>query len=218
MLLGLLSLVISLRVALSPVVDGVLDLQHRSHGSWQTYNNVSVLARVNGEWNSSELNGGAIEVLGDGWFRLPVFDNGAAIDLHVSYTVWRELQFNVYTRPESAPIEAISLSNDYGLASTIRFVSIAGQVFDALSMPEPTGGHYQAGDFYPLPLSRVVVLDGQHQRVSEMPGEAFLEVRRVPWLPEHPDPGHNWFERVHLTIVREIGPGQYVGWWAFGLN
>lgn len=208
MWLAWLAAVLSMiRITPSPV-PGVLDLQRPTTDGWETYNNVVVLAEAQGIWNSSELNGEMKEVGPDTYvYRL---DNGAHIQVSFRATGLRELTAEAIVL--QGDVTKLSLSNDYGLATQIRYV-VDGSGHDALAYQEPADGPGIMGAFYPVEGDSVAMIGNglfMYQR-TDSAVEGWMEVRRHPWLPAHTDPGHNWLERVHLT---RAGGGE----WVFGYS
>lgn len=195
---------IAIRIVISASVPGVLDLQCPTPSGWETYNNLAVLAEVNGVWNSAELNGHGISESAPGVFEYAPFDNGAIVTLRLTLVGARALDAEAIGSPN---ISRLAISNDYGLADRVRYAG----AFDALSVNTPLDGPGVMGDFYSLPLG-AIILHGDRLLQYQLADadEMIIEVRRRPWLPSQPDIGHNWIERVHLTRHGHSGT------WRFG--
>lgn len=208
MLAWLLAVMALIRVVPSESVPGILDLQRPTAGGWVTYNNIALLVEANGEWNSAELNGGNITEVAPGVFLYDTLDNGAHVRVDIRPSGLREVA--AVATVLSGNVTKLALSNDYGIATEVRGVASGGEVFEASAYPEPADGHFVSGAFYPVPVGPLTLVGDvvQYQR-AEGAIEAYIEVRRTPWLPSQPEVGRNWIERAHLTL-----PGG--GTWVFG--
>jgi hypothetical protein len=198
MLCWLLSLIALIRVVPSATVPGILDLQRPTDTGWQTYNNIALLVEAGGTWNSSELNGGTITTIAPGRFKYAALDNGASVRVDIRISGLREVQATATVT--GGNVSKLALSNDYGIATEVRYV-VAGSTYDARAYPAPKDGHFVSGSFYPVPPVALTLIGNgiiQYQR-AVAPIEAYIEIRKTPWLPSQPTPEYQWIERAHLT-------------------
>jgi hypothetical protein len=188
-------------------VPGILDLQRCTPDGWQTYNNIALLVEADGVWNSAELDGGTITETHPGVFDYFTLPNGARVRVTVVVSGRREVR--AVAAVLSGNVTRLALSNDYGLADSVRTV----EGLTANALPEPLDGAGVTGAFYVLTVGPLTMIGNSLVQWQHADGaiEAFAEVRRTPWLRSQPNPGHNWIERVHLT---RSGAGE----WFFGYS
>lgn len=186
-----------------------------------------LITTVDGNVNFSEINGVNPELIvkdtPDTCTLRYAFPNGAVVD--VAITVRRnfpQITAALTVLPISQPVQELGLGNFFGVLHDFDRIRVNGKSVYAPDRFLPLGptDYFQTGNFREL-LGKSYSIESYNSRTlhplmyqsADTGAEARVEIRDVPWSPDHDIFRQNngatgaWFE-MQVLIFRNVQPGE----------